>query len=223
MLVHGLNGHPQRTWTANNGVFWPSQLLPKTLGHVRARVLVYGYNADVYAFGGRSATSDYILQHAQTLVMTLDSERFNEDASERPIIFVAHSLGGILVKKALDYSCEITNVNNENLRSVFVSTFGIIFLGTPHNGADPAKWGKMVQSMCNALLPKKVLDTEPQLITALKIQSETLQNINVSFANIMDKFHVAFFHEAEKTDFGLFKDFVSQAALTTPPNGPTLY
>ncbi|KAI9851959.1 MAG: hypothetical protein M1838_002248 [Thelocarpon superellum] len=216
VLVHGLNGHPQTTWTAKNGVFWPTQLLPKTLGNVRARILVYGYNADVYAFGGKSATADYILQHAQTLVFNLDSERYTEDASDRPIIFVAHSLGGILVKKALDYSSEISTVNNENLRSIFVSTYGIVFLGTPHNGADPAKWGLMLQAMASALLPRLVLDTEPGLVAALKTQSETLQNINVSFSNMMEKFHVAFFHEALKTDFGVFKDFVVDQTSAAP-------
>lgn len=76
VLVHGLNGSPQGTWTAPNGVFWPAQLLPQSLGKVRARVSVYGYNANVYAFGGKSATSDYILQHAQTLITTLEADRY---------------------------------------------------------------------------------------------------------------------------------------------------
>jgi hypothetical protein len=55
VLVHGLNGDPRKTWTANNGVFWPTQLLPVTLKSAKVRILVYGYNADVYAFGSRSA------------------------------------------------------------------------------------------------------------------------------------------------------------------------
>ncbi|KAI9759833.1 MAG: hypothetical protein M4579_002040 [Chaenotheca gracillima] len=216
VFVHGLNGHPKDTWTAKNGVFWPAELLPKTLNAVNARILVYGYNADVYAFGGKSATRDYIHEHAQTLVTTLDAERFNEDATERPIIWVAHSLGGILVKRALDYAASISTINNQHLRSIFVSTYGIIFLGTPHNGADPAKWGKMLQSMCGTLLPKKVLDTEPQLVETLKTQSETLQNINLAFVNIMDKFHMSFFHEAEKTNLGITKDFIVDQTSAGP-------
>ena len=49
ILVHGLDGHPRDTWTADNGVFWPSQLLPKS---VQARVLVYGYYTELYTFSG---------------------------------------------------------------------------------------------------------------------------------------------------------------------------
>lgn len=59
VLVHGLNGDPRQTWTARNGVFWPTELLPATLKSVKARILVYGYNADVYAFGS-SRSARYI-------------------------------------------------------------------------------------------------------------------------------------------------------------------
>lgn len=101
VLVHGLNGEPQKTWTAANGTFWPTDLLPVTLTGLAVRILVYGYNADVYAFGysERSASSDMIYQHAQTLVTALVMERKSENKDENPIIWVAHSLGGILVKK----------------------------------------------------------------------------------------------------------------------------
>lgn len=50
VLVHGLNGDPRETWTAKNGVFWPRDLLPITLNPVKARIVVYGYNADINAF-----------------------------------------------------------------------------------------------------------------------------------------------------------------------------
>lgn len=101
VLVHGLNGHPRGTWTAKNGgVFWPSQLLPVSLKSAQARILVYGYNADVYTFGNESsASSDLIHQHAQSMVTNLAYERKSEEREHCPIIFVAHSLGGILVKR----------------------------------------------------------------------------------------------------------------------------
>lgn len=100
VLVHGLNGHPKATWTASNGVFWPSELLPKTLKQAKVRVLVYGYNANVYTVGRESvASSDMIHQHAQTVLTTLSRERIDEEKNQNAIIWVVHSLGGILVKK----------------------------------------------------------------------------------------------------------------------------
>ena len=39
-----------------------------------------------------------IYQHAQSLVTNLAMERLSEETTEHPIIFVAHSLGGILVR-----------------------------------------------------------------------------------------------------------------------------
>ena len=75
VFVHGLNGHPQKTWTASNGTFWPRDLLPANLGEVRARILVWGYNADVYAFGGKSTNADYVHAHALTLVANLVADR----------------------------------------------------------------------------------------------------------------------------------------------------
>jgi alpha-beta hydrolase superfamily lysophospholipase len=108
VLVHGLNGHPRNTWTAKNGVFWPSQLLPTALKSAQARVLTYGYNADVYAFGsGKSPSTDLIHQHAQTLLANLSLERKSEERTYVPIIWVAHSLGGILVKRALELSHDL--------------------------------------------------------------------------------------------------------------------
>src|SRR5689334_13493379 len=52
VFVHGLNGSPSTTWRSKeHGTFWPTELLPVSLKSAQARILVYGYNADVYTFG----------------------------------------------------------------------------------------------------------------------------------------------------------------------------
>ena len=218
VLVHGLNGHPEATWTTSDAphVFWPSQLLPESLDQLPVRVFVYGYNAQVYSFAGSHPTSDDILHHAQTLITTVVSER-GPAAEQRPIIWICHSLGGILVKKMLELSRSITSTDIYDQRSLYVSTYAIIFLGTPHFGSDLAKWGTMAEAMCRTMLPKKLLDTEPGLINTLRTQSETLQNINASFANIQARFQLAFFHEAVKTDFGGTRAFVVERHSAAPP------
>lgn len=120
--------------------------------------------------------------------------------SDRPIIFVCHSLGGLVVKRTLIHCRNVTNEKIEHLRSVFVSTYGILFLGTPHNGSDMAKWGSLLQNICSAVLPKKIMESSSQLVRALQTDNETLQNINSLFAEILPRYHIYFFHETRSTD-----------------------
>jgi len=76
VFVHGLNGNPEKTWTADNGVFWPRDLLPKALGDIRCRILTYGYDARVSAFSGSDGVSkDHIHHHAENLAAKLYSNR----------------------------------------------------------------------------------------------------------------------------------------------------
>jgi len=114
---------------------------------------------------------------------------------DRPIIFVCHSLGGLIVKRAIITSRSVENEKTEHYRAVYVSTYGILFLGTPHLGSEVAKWGLLLQKICNAVLPKKFLDTTPQLIEALKTNNQQLQNINRLFTDVISRFHIYFFHE----------------------------
>lgn len=48
-------------------------LLPKYLPN--ARILTWGYNANVLSLKGRTTSSDRVLQHAQTLVAQLQADR----------------------------------------------------------------------------------------------------------------------------------------------------
>ncbi|KAI1139183.1 hypothetical protein F5Y05DRAFT_412283 [Hypoxylon sp. FL0543] len=201
VLVHGLNGDPQKTWTAKNGVFWPADLLPTSLRDARANVLVYGYNADVYSKKHGSYPSDnFIYMHAQTLVTSLTHYRKDEQSSHNPIIWVCHSLGGILVKRALLYSNDLRASQHEDYRSIYVSTYGIIFLGTPHTGSDIAAWGTMLQAMSDAVVPRTFFQSESVLLKTLKRDNETLQNINSHFLDIYQRFKILMAHENHKTD-----------------------
>lgn len=102
IAVHGLNGGPTKTWTTKKTEkFWLAdpEMLPKNMSN--ARILSYGYDASVTALFGRTS-SNRILQHAHTLVAELVANRMLEGAMDRPIIFICHSLGGIVVKRVGD-------------------------------------------------------------------------------------------------------------------------
>ncbi|KAI1325546.1 hypothetical protein F5Y16DRAFT_377576 [Xylariaceae sp. FL0255] len=217
ILVHGLNGDPQKTWTAKNGVFWPSDLLPASLRDARANVLVYGYNADVYSKKHGSNPSDnFIYMHAQTLVTSLTHYRKDEMTSHNPIIWVCHSLGGILVKRALLYSNDLRSSQHEDYRSIYVSTYGIIFLGTPHTGSGIATWGTVLQAMSDAVVPRSFFQTESVLLKTLKRDNETLQNINSHFLDIYQRFKILMAHENHKTDLKSTRMLVVDANSASP-------
>ncbi|KAJ6783953.1 hypothetical protein PWT90_02136 [Aphanocladium album] len=217
VLVHGLNGSPDLTWTAPNGTFWPVDLLPAALRGVPANVLVYGYNADVYSRrNDRSASDNFIHQHAQTLVTSLTLFRRGEGRARKPIVWVAHSLGGILVKRALLYSSDLRAAHHDDYRSVFVSTYGVIFLGTPHTGADAATWGLVLQAMSDAILPKKFFESESVLLKTLKKDNETLANINNHFLDIYQRFRIHMVHENHKTDIKGTKVVIVDSSSASP-------
>lgn len=106
----------------------------------------------------------------------------------------------MVVKRALIYSRSLSNEKTEHLRSVYVSTFGILFLGTPHNGSDVAKWGLLLHNICTAVMPKKFMEGSSQLVQSLRTNNETLQHINSLFADIQTRFHIYLFHETRSMD-----------------------
>jgi hypothetical protein len=89
-----------------------------------------------------------------------------------------------------------------------VSTYGILFLGTPHNGSSKAGLASVSSRMINALAPSKVVDTDSQLADALHEGSEVLQNITDMFVPLMKNFRIYFFWEQEKTDLGTTLSYV---------------
>lgn len=225
ILLHGLNGDPARTWRTGGdsnsngttgGVFWPSDLLPVSLDGTPANVLVYGYNADVYSTGSNSASDSFIFQHAQTLVSCVTLYRKSLGRQRYPILWVAHSLGGLLLKRSLLYSNDLKDKNHEDHRGVFVSTYGIIFLGTPHTGSGLATWGRVLQAMADTVLPKKLFESESVLLKTLKRDNETLQNINNHFLDVYQRFKITMAHENHKTDLKGTKALVVDASSACP-------
>ncbi|VUC25854.1 unnamed protein product [Clonostachys rosea] len=217
VLVHGLKGHPKKTWRSKNDVFWPTDLLPAALENEKANVLVYGYNADVYTSNNAKSPSDnHIFQHARSLVTSLTQFRRSEKTVELPIIWVVHSFGGIVVKKALLFSQELHLAEQQHYRSLYVSTYAIIFLGTPHNGSDIAKWGHVVEKAINIAVPQKLFATESRLLKSLKKDNGELQDINRQFSNICGRFKMHMVHENHKTDIKTTKQMIVDSESACP-------
>jgi hypothetical protein len=94
-------------------------------------------------------------------------------------MFVAHSLGGLLVKEAL---VEARKSSQDPTKlDVFESTFAILFFGTPHRGSGDAKWGLMLSTIVSA-----AFDTNKTILRTLEPDSEKLDNLARDFQDILD-------------------------------------
>ncbi|KAI9714206.1 MAG: hypothetical protein M1812_006427 [Candelaria pacifica] len=119
VAVHGFDGHPYKTWTADSSL-WLRDFLPIDIPD--SRVLTYGYSLS----SGGTISKGNLLHAAQGLLDRLSRLREGKSNRDRPIIFVCHGLGGLVVRKALLLTEELWKY--ERLR---LATRGIIFLGTP--------------------------------------------------------------------------------------------
>ncbi|KAF5862715.1 hypothetical protein ETB97_011257 [Aspergillus alliaceus] len=208
VAVHGLDENGTTAWThPGTQCFWLRDLLPSDISD--ARVLTFSYKADATSFFG-SASADRILHNSQTLLEELNAERELEDCTERPIIFLCHGLGGIIVKKALAISATSTSAKLAHLHSIITSTFGLIFFGTPHEGIEKGKWCLLLRGL------KGILKEQSQLFAAIEKNSETLQNITEQFTPLVKQFYIHNFWETVATARGLTKSYVVSPISAAP-------
>lgn len=97
VAVHGLNGHYEKTWTATlrNGtkVNWLRDLLPQQVRNTR--IMSFSYESTVQF---SKSTSD-IFTFADQLLEYILASRQKTGEESRPIVFICHSLGGIVFKQ----------------------------------------------------------------------------------------------------------------------------
>ncbi|KAI1382090.1 hypothetical protein F4677DRAFT_14854 [Hypoxylon crocopeplum] len=217
VAVHGLNGDATKTWTGKKRqVSWLShpEFLPRYVKN--ARVLVWGYNSSFSSLTGAEPSKARIHHHAQTLVAQLYADRKIEDRVEKPIIFICHSLGGLVVKRALAYSKSRSSDKIAHLQTIFTCTHAIMFFGTPHHGSSKANLLLTLQKLASLTMPRRVGRMERGLVAALEEESETLENITDFFVPLMKHFSIAFFWEQEKTDLRYTRDYIVQQESAAP-------
>jgi hypothetical protein len=103
IAIHGLNGNYNETWTdKSTGLNWlrDEQCLQKDIQN--ARVLSFGYNSKSYFSRSTSDVRDF----ASELLAAIKTSRRSHVEQRRPIIFLCHSLGGLVFKQV--YAKNIT-------------------------------------------------------------------------------------------------------------------
>ena len=132
ILVHGLFGHAEYTWTFNGpqapisksdiwslyGVansymkvddlghkvkanapkpFWPESFLPVDIPN--SRIFTWGFHSDIKKFFESSDEKNTLAYLGDRLLDDVLDQNWRRECPDRPIIFVAHSLGGLIVKR----------------------------------------------------------------------------------------------------------------------------
>lgn len=81
---------------ASSLLFWPQDLLP--LACPEARVITWGYHT-LRSGDVPVVSQPDLFSHAKDLLRELGDLRDGTDVQQRPLVFIAHSLGGIIVKE----------------------------------------------------------------------------------------------------------------------------
>ncbi|KAF1836460.1 NACHT and WD domain protein [Decorospora gaudefroyi] len=193
VFIHGLGGSSRMTWSKdrNPELFWPLTFLPLEPDICLARILSFGYNADFVHAGN---VSNVILDFAKTLLYDLKYSTDNRSDSlnmgKVPLLFVVHSMGGLIVKEAY-----MQGQNDPEYEDIVKAISAIVFLATPHRGTNLAK-------ILNRILQSTPLTNSKQFISELTRNSSTLQKLNEQFRHIAPKLQIVSFYETQPTSIG---------------------
>ncbi|CCA76343.1 related to kinesin light chain, partial [Serendipita indica DSM 11827] len=188
VAIHGLDGHREKTWVTKDGILWLRDFLRLDLPN--ARILSYGYDADTQS--RECVSTQTMRRHAEGLAQALSRQRLG--APRRPIIFVAHNLGGIILKWAL-VICHNQNLESKaDLRDLLVSTHATLFFGTPHSGLEGTSLFAVINHLA-ALYTK----TTNIILKDLCDHSSELENVQTLFVAVSEKISSIFFCEGYQT------------------------
>lgn len=127
VFIHGLDGNWKTTWQSrrsSEAPFWP-----ESLGKRRQ-------NANVWSVGYDAASSEWlsdplpIQDRADSILDLLTTHGLGT----RPIVFITHSLGGLVTKNLLRRASD--HPADKRWGTILKQTRMVAFFGTPHSGSD---------------------------------------------------------------------------------------
>ena len=179
-------------------VMWLRDFLSKDLPD--CRTMIYGYQSKLSKWNmnqlseyGREFFAEISkVRSDEEVIMnprgtpSLSLSNFSKH-QKRPLFFIAHSYGGIVLAHCLVRAFRATDRSRE---SIHKSTYGMLFFGTPHRGSVKEALLKMVEQPGN---PRNLMlrQTEPGA-DVLRIQLD-------DFTNIIEDRKVESFYETELT------------------------
>ncbi|XP_047316374.1 uncharacterized protein LOC124920028 [Impatiens glandulifera] len=140
VFVHGLRGGPFKTWrlsedktstksglvekideeAGKQGTFWPGEWISADIPH--ARIFSLKYKTNLTQWSGATLP----MQEVSSMLL---EKLVDAGIGDRPVVFVTHSMGGLVVKQIL-YQAKV-----ENKENIVNNTVGVIFYSCPHFGS----------------------------------------------------------------------------------------
>lgn len=115
---------------------------------------------------------------------------------DRPVIWIGHSMGGLLVKEII---VQAMNDANDDIKKLALNTRGILFLGTPHKGSSVAKLKQHVQFLLSPTIEVKELEENASFL--LSLHEKFLEYLN----EMKDKVNIVSVVEGSPTMLTSFK------------------
>jgi uncharacterized protein YjbI with pentapeptide repeats len=140
VFVHGLGGHPIETWRSgtDENSSWPHWLASEIGDQIGVWSL--GYSAAPTKF--QVLKTDIFGRNSSNAVAAMSLPRRAENCldrlvgmgiGQRPVCFITHSLGGLLVKSILRRAAD--SMSAPERLQVVQQCRGVLFLATPHHGS----------------------------------------------------------------------------------------
>ena len=127
VLLHGLTGDPLETWNSESSEsFWPTWLAGEL-----PNLNIYTLKYPASLMGKWAKKEMDLFERCNNILENMAGIGLGT----RPIVLIAHSLGGIVAKQILRSA---TQSSDSDYKAIAQSIKLIIFLGTPHTGASLA-------------------------------------------------------------------------------------
>ncbi|KAF8247997.1 hypothetical protein K440DRAFT_583947, partial [Wilcoxina mikolae CBS 423.85] len=177
-----LNSHAYDSWTANSNLerMWLREFFATDFPD--CRTMIYGYNSNL-----KSRTIHKTLYHCQRFLKDLQDLRESEQEAKRPLIFIGHGYGGIIVAHTLVQARFGSLRIDNSLDCLLEATCGILFFGVPHRGM-------LVKSIVDALRGYGYTG-QLELLKEIDQGSKTLEIELRRFIDLCPLFKIYTFHE----------------------------
>ena len=139
---------------------WLRDRLPQDV--LQLRSLIYGYDTKLF----KSHSFQDLDDIASSFNTSLREAR-RSLPSAKPLILLAHSLGGIVLKRAL---VMLAHEANDEDKMILESVKGLVFFGVPHRGMEISHFLAMVAKQPNEDLISRTLSPDSDLLPELHEQ-----------------------------------------------------